>query len=102
MRGLQYSGSFRTICKSSANGSNGTLVWKENWIPFLEGMIQMYVFGNAARNAQVPIKIGKIIINLKLHEETIKKSNGKHCIRPIFVISLNCFEPPENCLPICK
>ncbi|XP_051174729.1 fatty acid synthase-like [Leptopilina boulardi] len=74
MRGLQYSGPFRTICKSSTNGSQGTLVWKDNWTTFLDGMFQMYVFGNYVRKTQVPFKIRKIIINLKQHNEIISKN----------------------------
>ncbi|XP_051160074.1 fatty acid synthase-like [Leptopilina boulardi] len=74
MRGLQYSGPFRKIRKSSANGCNGILVWKDDWTTFLEGMIQMHILGNDIRKTQLPIKIRKIIINIKLQEEAINKS----------------------------
>ncbi|XP_033218585.1 fatty acid synthase-like [Belonocnema kinseyi] len=75
MRGLQCSGDFRSIRKSSANGSNGILVWKNQWITFLEGMIQIRVLGNDVRGTQVPIKIRKIIIDLKQHKEATKNSS---------------------------
>ncbi|XP_043468900.1 fatty acid synthase-like [Leptopilina heterotoma] len=75
MRGLQYSGPFRSICKSSINGRNGNIVWQDNWTTFLDGMIQMYVLGNDTRKAQVLIKIRNISINTKLHEEITKKTN---------------------------
>lgn len=87
-RGLQYSGPFRTICSSSANGYNGILLWKDDWIPFLEGMIQMYTLRNNVRRAQVPVKITKIIVNLKLHEESVNKSIGTHCIFYTLICSL--------------
>ncbi|XP_051173561.1 fatty acid synthase-like [Leptopilina boulardi] len=74
-RGLQYSGPFRTICKASANATNGTLMWKNDWTTFLEGMIQMYVLGNKVRKAQVPIKIRRIVINMKLQKEALNKSS---------------------------
>ncbi|XP_051174620.1 fatty acid synthase-like [Leptopilina boulardi] len=74
VQGLKYSGPFKNIRKSSANGCNGTLQWKNDWTTFLEGMIQMYLLGNEMRKAQVPIKIRKIVINSKLQEKTIKKS----------------------------
>ncbi|XP_043468880.1 fatty acid synthase-like [Leptopilina heterotoma] len=74
MRGLQYSGPFRLISKSSINSTTGCLVWKDNWTTFLDGMIQMYVFGNDTRKAQVPIKIRKIFIDMKLHKEITNKS----------------------------
>lgn len=77
IRGFQYSGPFRTICKSSVNGDNGCLVWKDNWITFLDGMIQMYIFGNTTKKAQVPIKIRNIFIDTKLHEEIIARTNRK-------------------------
>lgn len=77
MRGLQCSGAFRSIRKSSANGSNGILVWKNQWITFLEGMIQIRVLSNDIRRTQVPIKIRKVIIDLKQHMEATKNSSGK-------------------------
>ncbi|XP_043469524.1 fatty acid synthase-like [Leptopilina heterotoma] len=70
MRGLEYSGPFRIIQKSSSNGGNGILEWRDDWITFLEGMIQMHILGTDTRNTQVPIAIRKITINLKLHTET--------------------------------
>lgn len=77
MRGLQYTGPFRTIRKSSTSGSKGTLLWNDNWTTFLDGMMQMYVFGNDIKKSQVPFKIRKIVINLKLHEEIISNSDGE-------------------------
>lgn len=77
MRGIQCTGPFRTIHKSSSNWCNGTLVWKNEWTTFLEGMIHVHVLHNNVRRTQVPIKIRKIIINLKFHEENINQSYGK-------------------------
>lgn len=79
-RGLQYSGPFRTIRKSSTNGSKGTLVWNDNWTSFLDGIIQMYDFGNNVKKIQVPFKIRKIIINLKVHKEIVNNSDGNYFI----------------------
>ncbi|XP_043469513.1 fatty acid synthase-like [Leptopilina heterotoma] len=74
MRGFEYSGPFKTIRKSSVNGCNGVLEWQNNWTTFLEGMIQMNILGNDTRNAQVPITIRKVIINLKLQTEASNMS----------------------------
>ncbi|XP_043469511.1 fatty acid synthase-like [Leptopilina heterotoma] len=73
MRGLKYSGLFRCIRKASGNGSNGVMVWKDDWTAFLEGMIQMHILGSDTRKAQVPITIRKVIINLKLQKEVVYK-----------------------------
>ncbi|XP_033219715.1 fatty acid synthase-like isoform X2 [Belonocnema kinseyi] len=72
MRGFQYSESFRSIIKSSKSASNGTLIWKQNWITFLEGMIQMSILGNDIRKIQLPIKIKKIVIDKK-HQDKLKR-----------------------------
>ncbi|XP_043468926.1 fatty acid synthase-like [Leptopilina heterotoma] len=73
-RGLQYSGPFRTIQKSSIDGNSGCLVWKDNWTTFLDGMIQMYILGSKMRTAEVLIKIRNIFIDIKHQEEIINKS----------------------------
>ena len=80
MRGLQHSESFRSIRKSSANGTNATLIWKNEWITFLEGMIQIKVLSNDVRRTQVPIKIRKVIIDVQQHEEATKNLNGTKII----------------------
>ncbi|XP_051172618.1 fatty acid synthase-like [Leptopilina boulardi] len=72
IRGFQYSGPFKTIFKASTKNSNGILIWKNDWTTFLEGMIQIYVLGSDIRNTQVPIKIRKIVINMKLQQATVK------------------------------
>ncbi|XP_043468869.1 fatty acid synthase-like [Leptopilina heterotoma] len=79
MRGLQYSGPFRSIHKSSINGRNGNIFWQDNWTTFLDGMIQMFVLGNDTKNAQVLIKIRNIFIDTKVHKEITTKTNGGYC-----------------------
>lgn len=81
IRGLQYSDPFKTIYKASTDASTGTLIWKNNWTTFLEGMIQMYILGNDIKIAQMPITIRKIVINMKLQKETLIKSRGKYNIQ---------------------
>ncbi|XP_033220326.1 fatty acid synthase-like isoform X2 [Belonocnema kinseyi] len=74
MRGFQYSGSFRSIRKASMNGSSGTLNWRNDWTTFLDGMLQMYVFGNDTRQTQLPLSIKKILIDVNMQEEITKNS----------------------------
>ena len=77
MRGFQYSESFKSIVKTSANASNGSLIWKKNWITFLEGMFQMSILSNDIRKIQLPIKIRKIVIDNKLQDK-LNNIEGKY------------------------
>ena len=77
MRGFQYSGSFRSIIKSSSNASNGSLIWQNNWITFLEGMFQIFTLGNDVRKIQLPIKIRKIVIDRKV-QKSLKNTEGEY------------------------
>lgn len=80
MRGFEYSNSFRSIHKSSANGSNGYLFCKEEWLTFLDGMFQIFILGNNIRTAQVPLKIRKIIIDYTQFRKNCQYSRGEHLI----------------------
>ena len=83
MRGFQYSGSFRSIRKASMNGLSGTLIWRNEWIAFLDGMMQMFVLGNDVRQTQLPLSIQKICIDVNMHNNIINNSQGKFFMRSL-------------------
>lgn len=75
MRGYQYSDSFRSVINSTTNATYGTLMWRQNWTTFLDGILQMFCLGNDVRRIQLPVKIGKITIDRKF-QENLKTTEG--------------------------
>ena len=76
MRGFQYSGCFRSIRKCSINKDRGILYWQDDWITFLDGMIQLYVLTKDTREIQLPLKLRRIVIDVQKHQKLISKFEG--------------------------
>lgn len=63
LRGYQYSGLFKSIKSATINGSKGTLAWANNWVAFMDNMLQVRILGLDTRNLLVPTGIRKLIID---------------------------------------
>lgn len=77
LRGYQFSKPFNSIYKINKNGSFGYVFSQKEWYLFLEGVLQMYMFGNERRSTQVPLKIRKFILNHENYMEQSKQAKGK-------------------------
>lgn len=80
MRGFQYSEKFRNILKSSIDGSSALIKWNNNWVTFIDSVLQLYIIGNDSRCIEMPSMIRKIIIDLKQHKDAEKNSDGLYTI----------------------
>ncbi|XP_072763442.1 fatty acid synthase-like [Anoplolepis gracilipes] len=78
LRGYQYSGEFRGLKSASIMGKNGHITWTDNWVTFMDSMLQMMILGQNSRSLFVPTNIRKMVIDPKSHIEQIEKfSNGE-------------------------
>ncbi|KAK0159820.1 hypothetical protein PV327_010892 [Microctonus hyperodae] len=77
LRGYQYDGLFKGIKSSTINGSRGRLAWSNNWVAFMENMLQMKIFGIDTRSLVVPTGIQKLIIDTEEHYKQIRSMSGK-------------------------
>ncbi|KAJ8680787.1 hypothetical protein QAD02_016574 [Eretmocerus hayati] len=75
MRGLQHSDDFKGIIKASLDGTRAIVRWNENWILFLDCIIQAYILSNDSRRAELPVCIRKIIIDTQRHATLTQNSN---------------------------
>ena len=64
LRGYEYSGEFRPIVRSDLSGTAAELEWKGDWIPFLDGLLQMNVLSEM-RGLLLPTRIREICIDPK-------------------------------------
>lgn len=72
LRGYQYSGAFRGITSASSMGEQGHLTWAQNWMSFMDCMLQLKILGMDTNNLYVPTGIRKLVIDPKLHAEYIQ------------------------------
>jgi len=67
LRGYQHSGWFRGLKSASISGKKGHISWRNNWVTFMDNMLQMHIIGYDTRDLYVPTSIQKLVINPMLH-----------------------------------
>ena len=67
LRGYHYTGLFRGISSASVDGSKGRIAWADNWVAFMDNMLQLKILGTDSRGLFVPTRINKLIIHPKAH-----------------------------------
>ncbi|NP_001037478.1 p270 [Bombyx mori] len=75
LRGYQYSGLFRGVLGCNVEGSRGRLAWVNNWVTFMDCMLQLKIIGQDTRGLFVPTRIEKLSIDAKMHYYAISKMN---------------------------
>lgn len=72
LRGYDYKGVFQGIVESDSRGLNGKLQWNENWISYIDTMLQFSILGQNTRELYLPTRLQRIVINPKEHLEYIE------------------------------
>ncbi|XP_011684681.1 PREDICTED: fatty acid synthase-like [Wasmannia auropunctata] len=75
LRGYQYSGLFRGLKSVSVSGKKGHIIWKNNWVTFMDVMLQMRIIDYDTRDLYVPTSIQKLVINPELHAMKLRDAN---------------------------
>ncbi|KAK2100570.1 hypothetical protein P7K49_021918 [Saguinus oedipus] len=69
LHGYDYSPQFQGILEASVEGNWGKLLWKDNWVPFLDTMLQMSILGMGQGSVFLPTRITAIHLNGNLQLE---------------------------------
>ncbi|XP_008207459.3 fatty acid synthase [Nasonia vitripennis] len=75
MRGFNYSKVFKNVLRTTSDGSNGIVRWDNNWVTFIDSVLQLYAFGNDTRQALVPVSIRKIVIDINKQVNEVNDSD---------------------------
>ncbi|XP_072934221.1 fatty acid synthase [Epargyreus clarus] len=75
LRGYQYSGLFRGVVGCNIEGTRGRLAWVNNWVTFMDCMLQIKIIGQDTRGLFVPTRIEKLCIDANMHYDAISKMN---------------------------
>ncbi|XP_014487930.1 PREDICTED: fatty acid synthase-like, partial [Dinoponera quadriceps] len=74
LRGYQFSGLFRGLRSSSATGIQGHIAWVNNWVTFMDNMLQMQVLCMDTRSLYVGTGIQKLLIDPRFHAQHIQNT----------------------------
>ena len=75
LRGYHYTGLFRSIRSATVNGSKGHIAWQNNYVAFMDNMLQMKILSIDSRGLFVPTAIKKLVIDPKTHLNYVKEYN---------------------------
>ncbi|XP_055919370.1 fatty acid synthase [Eupeodes corollae] len=73
LRGYDYGGEFKGIVSSDINATSGYLAWTENWVSFMDTMLQFSILKKDLRDLYLPTRIDKVIINPTKHYNMIQE-----------------------------
>ncbi|XP_059048229.1 fatty acid synthase-like [Achroia grisella] len=75
LRGYQYSGLFRGVLGCTIEGTRGRLAWVNNWVTFMDCMLQLKIIAQDTRGLFVPTRIETLSIDVNMHYNAISKMN---------------------------
>lgn len=76
LRGYEYGPTFRGILDADNKGIEGKLKWENNWISYLDTMLQFSILGMSTRNLYLPTRLQYIKINPDVHFKIAESENG--------------------------
>ncbi|XP_030383313.1 fatty acid synthase [Scaptodrosophila lebanonensis] len=78
LRGYDYNGIFQGIVDADTAAVKGHLQWVDNWISFMDTMLQFRILSNNIRELYVPTGIERAVINPQKHLELVRQhAKGK-------------------------
>ncbi|XP_052751905.1 fatty acid synthase-like [Galleria mellonella] len=81
LRGYQYSDLFLGVIGCNIEGTRGRLAWVNNWVTFMDCMLQLKIISKDTRGLFVPTRIERLAIDVGLHYNVVSKinENSKVC-----------------------
>ncbi|CAH2091553.1 unnamed protein product [Euphydryas editha] len=71
LRGYFYGGIFRGIRSSDPRGTAGELAWDDNWISFMDTMLQFGIIGVDTRELYLPTRLQRALIDPIAHSTAV-------------------------------
>lgn len=86
LRGYDYAAKFRGIAESDSKAVAGKLQWEDNWVSFMDTMLQFSILGKDLRELYLPTRIERAVLNPIKHYELTEQlqSNGTNNV-PVYM-----------------
>ncbi|XP_011371965.1 fatty acid synthase [Pteropus vampyrus] len=69
--GYDYGPQFQGIHEASFEGNTGKLLWRDNWVAFLDSMLQISILGTTQRTLRLPTRIAAVHIDPATHRQKV-------------------------------
>lgn len=80
LRGYEYRGMFRGIERAYCRGYSGVLKWENNWVSFMDTMLQLTMLNVDTRDMALPISIQSVVIDPLQHSKLVNdKISARFC-----------------------
>ncbi|XP_060027688.1 fatty acid synthase [Erinaceus europaeus] len=76
IRGYDYGPYFQGVAAANLEGTAGQLLWKNNWVTFLDTMLQISVLSMDQRSLRLPTRIGAVHIDPTIHQQKVHLAQG--------------------------
>ncbi|XP_076267668.1 fatty acid synthase-like [Rhynchophorus ferrugineus] len=83
LRGYNYTKLFRSLERCDVSAQQGLIRWHQNWVAFMDNMLQIKILQEDTRLLYVPINIGKLTIDARKHLD-ICESFGNEPNIPVY------------------
>nr|AAC50259.1 encodes region of fatty acid synthase activity; FAS; multifunctional protein [Homo sapiens] len=85
LRGYDYGPHFQGILEASLEGDSGRLLWKDNWVSFMDTMLQMSILGSAKHGLYLPTRVTAIHIDPATHRQKLYTLQDKAQVADVVV-----------------
>lgn len=85
LRGYDYAGKFRGVTESDSKAVTGKLHWEENWVSFIDTMLQFSILGKDLRELYLPTRIERAVFNPLKHFEIVEQLKGSEQDVPVYM-----------------
>ncbi|XP_031628631.1 fatty acid synthase-like [Contarinia nasturtii] len=85
LRGYDYSGKFRGISESDSKFIAGKLQWQNNWVTFIDTMLQFCIMGKNDREIYLPTRIERAVFNPSIHLEMVEHFKQNKVDVPVYM-----------------
>ncbi|GJQ79755.1 hypothetical protein Trydic_g23232 [Trypoxylus dichotomus] len=76
VRGYQYRGKFKNIKKCNLVPSKAKIQWDNNWVSYIDCLLQLVLLWYDSRDLYLPTQIAKLQIDSPKHFEAVRSSNS--------------------------
>ncbi|XP_037292706.1 fatty acid synthase-like [Manduca sexta] len=80
-RDYSYSGDFRSIHSANSSITEALILWRENWVTLLDGLLQLNALRHTHDGVSVPKQIGRMCINVSENTKHHMDLDGETVIR---------------------
>lgn len=77
LRGYDYGPHFQGVVEASLEGTSGQLLWKDNWVTFLDAMLQVSILGHSQRSLRLPTRITRLRVDPATHLRKVYALQGE-------------------------